>query len=220
MTIATLSDLRQAVAEECMRANHRGFAEAFPRMVRFAENRIYNGGGLPFVTPAVRVAEMESTADPLSFTAGVATKPTDFLQARLLLWDGDIKTAPDYEPPQSFRLNRGTATTGYPSRYTIEGTSVLLSPLITGDLVFTYYARPAALASDDDTHDMLTNYPDLYFTAVLIEAYGYTRDNGRRQGAMADYSTIVNGLQTTDIKRKAGGTPLYPRIRGSWIRTP
>lgn len=217
MSIATLSDLRQAVAEEVMRQNHRGFREAFPRMIKFAENRIYNGGGRPFETPAVRVAEMESTADPLSFTAGVATKPADFLAARLLLSDGDIKSAPEYEPPQSFRLNRSKATSGYPSRYTIEGNSVLLSPLITDDLVFTYYARPAALAGDDDTNAVLVAYPDLYFQAALIEAYGYTRDAERKADALASYTSVVNGMMLTDIKRKAGGTPLYPRIRGALV---
>lgn len=214
--IGTLGDLRQAVAEEVMRANHRGFAEAFPRMVAFAESRIYDGSGPPVPMPPVRVSEME-VSTTLAFTAGVAAVPANFLEARSLFWDSDIRSAPDYEPPVSFRLNRSKNGTGQPSRYTIEGGSVLLSPMITGDLVFLYYARPTALAADDDTNAVLVRYPTLYFQSALIEAYGYTRNEELRQRAIGDYASTVNGIMGSDIRKKHGGTALYPRIRGSWL---
>jgi len=216
--IGTLGDLRQAVAEEVMRANHRGFAEAFPRMVTFAESRIYDGAGMPFKTPPQRVTEMEKTASPLTFVNGVAAVPSDFLAARLLFWDQDIRSSPSYEQPTSFRMNRSKDATGQPSRYTIEGGNVLLSPMISGDLVFDYYGRPTALAADDDTNAVLVRYPSLYFTACLIEAYGYTRDAERQASAMQSYAATINGIVDVDVKKKAGGTALYPRIRNSWIR--
>lgn len=218
MAIATMGDLRQSVAEECMRTNHRGFAESWPRMLQFAENRIYDGGGEPFRTDPVRVTEMEATSTPLAFTAGAATTPTDFLEARVLVYTNDLTSQPKYEPPGTFRLHRATQTTGYPDKYTIDGAQILISPLITGSLTFHYYAKPTPMTGDDDTNAVLVRYPNLYFTACLIEAYGYTRDGGRRQGAFADYASIVNGLMASDIRKKTGGTHLYPRVRNAFVR--
>lgn len=218
MAIATMGDLRAEVAAECMRTNHRGFSESWNRMLSFAENRIYDGGGRPFPTPPVRVTEMEFTADPLTFTAGAAAVPTDFLELRSFIYTNDLSSQLKYEPPGTFRLNRSTQATGYPNKYTIEGDQVLISPLITGDLVFNYYARPANMTSDDDSNAVLARYPNLYFQACLIEAYGYTRDDARRQVAMGDFTSVVNGLMEADIRKKTGGTNLYPRIRNSTVR--
>lgn len=218
MAIATMGDLRQSVAEECMRTNHRGFAETWPRMLQFAENRIYDGGGDPYRTAPVRVTEMEFTADPLTFTAGAATTPTDFLEARAIVYTNDLTSQPKYEPPGTFRLHRATQTVGYPNTYTIEGGQVLISPPITGDLVFNYYAKPTPMTGDDDTNTVLVRYPNLYFTACLIEAYGYTRDGARRQAAFGDFASIVNGLMESDIRKKTGGTHLYPRVRNASVR--
>lgn len=216
--IATFGDLKDAVKSEVMRQNHRGFSEAMPRMMAFAESRIYDGGGDPFRSSPVRVTEMEVTANPLTFTNGSAAVPADFMGARLLYWDADIRSAPVYEPPTSFRLNRVKEAIGYPSRYTIEGGNVLLSPAISGDLVFDYYARPTALAADSDTNAVLVKYPSLYFNALLFEAYGYLRDAERRAEAFGLYTSAVNGIIDADQKKKTGGLSLYPRIRNSWIR--
>ena len=192
----TLGDLRQAVAEEVMRANHRGFAEAFHRMVKFAENRIVNGSARPFETQAFRVPEMEATIDPLIFIDGVAEKPTDLLEPIQVTWDGE----------------------GVVPAITIEGNSIYISPADTVDLVLTYYARPAALSADDDSNAVLLAYPDLYFQAVLIEAYGYTRDAERKAEALAAFAAVLGGIHLTSWKRKAGAAPLYPRIRNAWVR--
>lgn len=217
LVIATYGDLKDAVKNECMRQNHRGFAEALPRMVAFAENRIFNGAGRPFETPPLRVRELENAADPLTFTNGSATLPDDYLDARLLLWDGDIKSTPTYEEPSTFRLNRSTVSVGYPTRYTIEGSAILLSPKVSGDLTFVYYARPAAFADDDDSNAVLLAYPDLYFQAVLIEAYGFIRAMDRKSDALAAYTSIINGIGSLDVRRKTGNMALYPRVRRAWV---
>jgi hypothetical protein len=213
-----LSELKHAIRDETMRVGHPGFNQALARLVVFAEQRIYDGGGAPISTAPVRVVEMETRGVPLTAVDGVAALPADFLEARLILWDGDLKATPRYEPPASFRVMRSPERSGYPARYTIEGRDLLLSPMVSGSLVFDYYARPAALVADDDTSAMLLRYPALYFQAVLIEAYGYLRDDDRQSRAISAYTSIVNGLMETDVRRKSGGTHLAPRIPNARVR--
>lgn len=217
MTLATLAELRASVIDEALRTD-AAFLAAFPRFVLFAENRIINGGDAPYMTSPVRVSEMELSTT-LTIAAGQVALPAAFLQTVLLYWDTVPVTTPNYEPPAIFRINRSRMTTGSPSKYTIEAGQLLVSPpLATGSLTFVYYQRPAGLVADNDSNVLLTAYPTLYWHAVLFEAYKFIRDNERRDEHLANYKSVVGGIQETDNRKDTGGASLYPRIPRANVR--
>jgi hypothetical protein len=241
MALTTLENLRQAVFDEVIRSTT--LAGAFPRLVAFAEHRMFYGAGFPQPSPPLRLGIMETSVQ-LSVSDGIGALPDDFLEARLILWDNQPNSTPNYEPPTIFRRYRSPLTTGSPLKYTIENGAILFSPRITTaynanslnmfmpgmlfaanddgaatGLTFVYYAKPRPLVEDDDTNPVLLAYPAIYFNAVLGEVYRYLRDNDRRDEAFAVYTGLVNGLVENDAKAVTGGTPLYPRIRNSQVRT-
>jgi len=217
VAISTYADLKAAVLSETLRSTDTTFIGNLPRMVVFAEERMIRGGDSPMQCSPLRVMEMQ-VDETLTFTAGEAALPAAFLEAVLLFWDTAPKNAPRYEPPTTFHINRRTATSGTPGAYTVRNSKVLLSPPTSGDMVFTYYARPAPLVADGDTNAVLTAYPSLYFNAVLVEAYRHLRDSDRMQEAFGVYRSVLGGIQESDNRRDTGGTSLYPRIPGAYIR--
>lgn len=208
---ATLSDLKDAIRDECERRTHARFDAALPRFIAGAEQRMWHGSWPPLASERLRLREMETTT-ALTVTDGEAELPADYLEGISLKWELDPRTAPRYEAPDVFHVNRYRFPNGYPVRYTIEAGNLLFSPKISGELTFTYYAEPTALVEDTDTNAVLQKHPMLYFHAALIEAYRWLRNDAKMQEHFGNYTALASGLLHSDRRARQGANQLAMRI--------
>jgi hypothetical protein len=209
---ATLSDLKDAIRDECERRTHARFDAAIPRFVAGAEQRMWHGSWPPLASERLRLREMEAEA-VIAVTDGEGQLPEDYLEGRRLIWTaGEPRTAPKYEAPDVFYEHRYALTTGYPVRYTIEGGKILFSPQITGELKLLYYAEPAPLVEETDTNAVLEKHPMLYFHAALIEAYRWLRNDAKMQEHFGNYTALASGLLHSDRRARQGANQLAMRI--------
>jgi hypothetical protein len=212
---ATFAELKAAVISYTVRTD-AAFAAQLPTFAALAEDRMFIGAEAPLPSDPVRLPAMETAAD-VDITDGTGALPSGYLSMRRIRWDGEPKTVPDYEAPSVFYANRYTATSGSPVSYTVEGGSIHVSPMITGTLKATYYARPAALAVDGDTNTVLTAHPTLYLRAMLIEAYAFTRDFEMQAQEFAAYKAAVDGIASHARRQRMGANRLAIRIPGARI---
>jgi hypothetical protein len=206
---ANLAALKDAILDEVLRAGDAAFLAAFPRFVKQAENRIYVGG--PPVSP-LRIREMEQAAT-ITLTDGVGTFPADWLGFKRIMFDTALRSVPVFVHPAEFHLRRSTVSIGAPTTYTIEGSTILTSPKVSGDLAVTYYKRPTALAADGDTNAVLSVYGDIYYQGVLLYASKWMRDPERSAEALAELASAVAGLNTESIDTQHSGNHLAPSLR-------
>jgi hypothetical protein len=208
-------ELTDAVKHETERAMSPKFDAALPRFVALAEQRMFYGSG---ESEPLRLRIME-TAATIEFDDGAGEMPADYLAARALRYtEGDPKTEPKYQPPEVFWSDRYAFNTGSPVAYTIEGDDIYISPAISGNLTFLYYALPAALDSDTATNDVLEKHPMLYFHATLFEAYSWLRNTERAETALANYASASSGLLRSERRARQGGNALAMRIPNWRVR--
>lgn len=213
---ATFAALKTAVSKYAIREGSSSFVAQLPTFAALAEDRMFLGANSPVATDPVRLPEMETAAD-LTVTAGTATLPSGYLSVQRIRWDGDPNAVPDYEAPSVFYANRYTDTSGHPVAFTVEGNSLHVSPMITGTLKLSYYARPTPLVLDADTNAVLTTYPTLYLRAMLVEAYAWLRDSEMLAQEMAAYRAAVDGIAKHARRQRMGAGRIAPRIPGARI---
>lgn len=211
---ASLSELLDAVRFEVRRENNAQFDRAAGRLVAQAEMRMWHGSGDPLKCDPLRLRVMEKTAT-VTLTDGTGYLPTGYLQTIQVDWPSEPKTGLIYEPPRTFTTNRYRDTSGSPTRFTIQGSSVLVNTHVSGDLTFVYYEQPDALEAMDDTNDVLDAHPLLYFNAALIEAHSHLRNPDEMQKAFGAYLSAAGGVSRSDGKaRRSYASPMAPRIPG------
>jgi hypothetical protein len=208
--ITNLGTLKAAVGVETQRTGVTEFTAALPRFVQTAEEMIYIGTA---ATDPVRVEAMETSSD-LTFVAGIATRPSDFLQSIRLYWQSDLNIVPRFVGPSDFYEQRNqSAGYGFAQFYTVEGSSVLISPASTGTGKLRYYARPAALSADADTNWTLANASNMFYAAVCAEAFRYLRNSEKASEHLVAFRSAVAALERYTERQKIGGRSLYPFIR-------
>jgi hypothetical protein len=149
-------DLRTHVIEQI---GQEGITDVWPRIVQLAELNINRESR----------HRRQITGTTLTFTAGVATLPTDFLEA-LHLYGTNKREM--FEAPLSVVKESGSQY-GY---YAIDGSSIVVYGY-DGTKDFEYFAVvPTISAALSDTSWVLSSYPDVYFAACLLEAAKHTKD--------------------------------------------
>jgi len=150
-------DLRTAVVEA---VGSTKIVDVWPRILQFAEHEINRRSR----------NRQQITSDDLTFTAGVATLPADFLEMINLYYDGN-----GTEMVQAPLSTVKRAYSNY-SFYAIDGSSVVINGF-TGDKAIEYYAKvPTISASLTDTNWLLAAYPDVYMAVCAFEAAKYVKN--------------------------------------------
>jgi hypothetical protein len=204
MALGTLAELRNAALDT--RTDQVG---RFGDFLALAEQRMYYGSD--GVAP-LRVLPMETTVD-LTFTDGVATLPSDYLDRRAVYWEGAYTVSLSYEPPSVFYpMSRAREGGSYPSAYTVEGNTIKISPELTGTAKMLYFARAAALSSDPATNVILAKWPGVYLFGCQIELYRVLRDDAEMVKAMRMYADAVNAANNQTIAARTYGGPLKRRV--------
>lgn len=163
MALSNYTDLQAAVASWLHRSD---LASIIPDFIALAEKRI--NGDLD-----ARLQDTVTTLTTVASTPTVAL-PTDAINIRSLVVQSSPNEVLDYLTPDQFNTQYAWATTAQPRAFTIIGSLIYFGP--TPDAAYSvkcfYKAQVPALASSG-TNWLMTNYPNVYLTASLIEAAKY-----------------------------------------------
>lgn len=213
MPFSNHTELTASIKEWTLRTD-TAFSNSVDDFIRMAEDRMFFGAEDEGCEP-IRVKQMEAEV-ALAFTAGVATQPSDFLDARSLTREGDTYGL-TYVAPDRFENEKAMLTAGgNPGIFTSKGGNIEVAPAWTGNLDLLYYARPTGITTGLPTNAILTNYPTVYLNACLVEAYRWIRNTDLRSEAMTAYNAAVRSANNTNSKGQRSGVPkrIRPPMRG------
>lgn len=196
MTLSNYDELRASIAGWLHRDD---LTDVIPDFIKGAEQLI-NYGAVD--TPALRVAEMETTAT-VSLASGVGTLPSGFLSARRVRSMTSPARVLEAVTPEWASERFPSAGAGDPAFFTIIGSSIQVYPATSSNLSITYYSAVPPLASNS-TNWLLTKAPMIYLYGSLIHSAPYLGDDGRAQTWGSLYRNAVSGLSASDIRGRFG----------------
>lgn len=128
------------------------------------------------------LSQVQSTSITATSGSFSLVTPTDFrVQKIISLSLRTIQSRPELEeqPPAVLRASNEVTLNGIPIRFAVEGCNILFAPNpdTSTELFMVYYERFAALVSNGDTNDLLTNHYDLYLYGALAHAAELTQDH-------------------------------------------
>jgi hypothetical protein len=131
--------------------------------------------------------------------------PTGYIEMRgILVGTGNFTWPLTYSPPSEINTE-----TGIPKRYSISGDSLYFLPYSTAySYTITYYKAFDALSAG--VNWLITNAPDVYLYATLLEAAPYIKDDARIGTWAQLLLDSVARLQSAD-KRDRHGSNLVVR---------
>lgn len=203
MAFDSYSDLQTSIASYLARSD---LTTQIPDFIRFAEIRLRRD---------LRIRQMLSTAT-LTATAGTATLtiPSDFLEARDFVVNGNPVQPLNYVSPALYSRNSRSDVSGKPLDYTVLASAFKLAPNPDTGYTFTltYYAAPAFLSDTNTSNIFLTTCPDLLLYGALVEAEPFLMNDARVNtwGSMFDRS--IASLIKSDEEGQYSGVPLVMRV--------
>ena len=150
----------------------------------------------------------------VTFSSGSATLPTDFIEARTVVFQSDPRVRLEYMSPSAFENAHTSNTAGSPVNFTIVGDTLKLGPRpdTTTAALLSYYQRLPALSADSDTNWLLTYHPDVYLYGAALHSAPYLGEDSRLQtwvGLMENASLQVAG---DDSRARWNGAPVRPQL--------
>lgn len=162
MALASYTDLQSVVATYFPRTDQ---IANIPTFISLFETRLNR---------ELRVRQMEAST-PLAPSSGVATLPTDFLEVRRVVWNGNAPITLQFATPDYIQ-DSYQGITGLPIVYTIMGSQLTVAPADDTSLTLNYYQQIPALSVASPTNWFMTAYPDAYLKGTLVECFTFTRD--------------------------------------------
>lgn len=163
-----------------------------------AANDIVNAQTVTFYYDGTEFVYLPGTANvPL---------PSNFLAMRALYLDVNPRVELEYETPSLANFSFNSQFPDQPSRFTIEADTIRLdnAPDTAYYLPCLYYQKFGALSAA--TNWLMTNAPNAYLFASLLEASIFTRNWQAAEYYNGLYSGICNSLQSqNEIDRHSGG---------------
>lgn len=204
MALANVTDLQSAVSSW---ANNANLTAQFNDFLLLAESLINRGFQVPGnqYVQGLRTRHQETTAT-LSISANSANLPSGFLEAISLAYtDGDYPLKP-VSKGEIDALRALNTTSGRPERYCIGATAVLFdrTPDTTYQATLRYYEAWDLAA--DSTNWLLTNRPDIYLHACLVQAARYLKDWNEADLWLASLASEMNALQLSESRSEASPT--------------
>lgn len=203
MAITTYSELQTAVADWLNRSD---LTATIPNFIALAEAQMNR---------QIRHRKMITRADATVDTPYFAV-PNDWLEnIRFQLNTNPITPLVYVTPEQLIEDSQVYVTSGQPMFYTMAGQQfqVLPSPdgSYTGELL--YYAKIPSLTTGSPTNWLLTEAPDVYLYATLIQSAPYLKEDERLGTWAGIYQTLISDMKIADDRARVGSSKLTPRIR-------
>lgn len=205
--ITDYDTLAATVKTWCARSDTK-FSAQIPTFVSLTEDRIYHGLGDdhsdPLYSAPLRAPKMELSIT-VALVDGVATLPSDFLEARRINRSGD-RNGIEYLPPQRFSLEGEYLSLGsLPLYYTTEAETLKVIPTYTGNVQMLYYRKFPAITDGNKVGTLITNYGNLYFSSGMHEAFSWMQEPELALGHIVRYRSQVAGLNRTNHKTRHPG---------------
>ena len=204
MAISTFAELQTAIANWTGRADLASGTRV-EEIIALSEARIYQDAA-----KRGEIIGMEKSAS-VTITAGVetATVPSDYIRALLFRLD----TNTEIEPQSLSQLILSGDAQDKPRFYsTTGGSSPLFRMRPVPDANYTatlvYVAKFPALTSSNTTNWLLTNAPNAYLYAAILEAAALYRDQESAQGATMLFDTAMSGLCALTSKYRFSSPPI------------
>ena len=189
MALANYTDLQASIAGWLHRSD---LAAVIPDFIMLAESRINRN--LRAIIPQTEIA---LTATPGSRYMPIPTGMVEIEALWLTYYQPRRQLV--YKEPTELILN---ISSGMPNYWSIDSSNIALDS--TCDNPYTFTLRYFALfaLSSTTTNWLMTNHPDLYLYASLIEAAAYIRDDKLMVTAKGGYDISLKEIQ--DKESRAG----------------
>lgn len=185
MSIANYSDLQTAVGNWL----HRGdLTSVIPDFISLAEAKLNR---------RLRLRAMENTTT--GTVAQSISLPTGYVGMRSLTVSSGSTSYPlTYTPPSELKGNNDA-----PLRYSIRGDSIYFEPYSSSySYSLTYYKAFDALSGG--VNWLITNAPDVYLYASLLEASPYIVDEKKIAIYANQLEIAISNLESSDKKDRYG----------------
>lgn len=142
--------------------------------------------------------------------------PAGYLAMRSVYVDVSPRRSLDFLTPDQLNEQFPWSTAGEPRAFTIEADAIRFGPSPDGpySAVCLYYQKFPALSSSTTTNWLMTNKPDVYLYASLLESAIFTGDDDGAKRYHALFMSACNGLQAQDERDRHSGARLTVRVRG------
>lgn len=151
------------------------------------------------------------SASSLSADAVAEALPADFWGFKSGPYvDGSTDTVLTRVTPAMLRTSFPDGTTGALTHFAIEGENILFgpAPAAATSIKGTYYATIPALGAGQATNWLLTDHPDLYLAAALVEGFAYHLDEARAAWWERKRDRKIADVNAAGTRRSANSGPL------------
>lgn len=203
MAITTYSELKTAVADWL---NRDDLTSAIPNFIALAEAQMNR---------TLRHRKMQTTAS-LSVSSNLVNLPADWLEnVRIQLNTNPITPLVYETPEQIIEDSQKYSSSGQPMFFSVVGSQLqfLPSPDTTYTASLLYYAKIPALSVSNTTNWLLSEAPDLYLYATLIQSAPYLKEDERLATWAGIYDRILNDMEIADQNARVGNSKLTSRVR-------
>lgn len=206
MALANYADLKATIADRLSRGD---LTSQIPDFIRLGEVRL--NGNLR-IEPMVTRVTIQTTA-----AQEYVDQPSGFLELRRIKIDGSPLKNLSYVTPEQMDGSVAGSVDGKPDVYTFIGTRIYLAPVPDAvyDITTDYYKAFDTLSDGTQTNWLITNAPDAYLYASLLEAFLFVRNEAEARTYADLLSATVDRLKIEDERRKYGGSVLMVRAEVS-----
>jgi hypothetical protein len=199
MSFATYSELQTTIAGYLARSD---LTAQIPDFIRLAELRLRRD---------LRIRQMlKSATTPTVASDSTVEIPSDFIEVRDLIIDGNPVQPLNYYSPSAFHRNTRSSDVGKPIDFTVLANDFQLAPI--PDSVYTirmlYYAAPTFLSSENSSNAFLANAPDALLYASLLEAEPYLMNDARVNTWGTMFDRAMASITRSDENGQYSGVPL------------
>lgn len=204
MALSNYGDLKTALATLLVRDD---LTASIPDFIAILEARVNR-------EVKFRNRRMEATTTLAYSSTDEATLPSDFLEARTVVWNSTPRIRLEYLTPAQFFDAYTTDTPASPVNHTIIGDTLKIGPFPNSNsgVRLTYYQRLTALADDTDTNWLLQYHPDVYLYGSAIQSAPYLGEDERLQTWIGLYDRAAAAVQGEDARARFAGAPLRPAL--------
>lgn len=205
MAISTFAELQTAVSNWSDGVIPTAI---IPDLIALAEARFNR----TLFLPQSETTATATAAQALSF-------PTDFRQLRAIYLDTFPRAQLEQVSPSTLRASYDTEQTGIPRVFAIQDDQIFLGPSpddTSVNVEIVYYAKIPALSVSNTTNWLLTDAPDVYLYATLLQGKAYVRDDDAIALWKAALDEALSELIAAGKRRQYSGVqmrvqPYYPR---------
>lgn len=203
MAITTYSELKSAVADWL---NRDDLTSAIPNFITMAEAQMNR---------QIRHRKMVTRATATLDTPYFAV-PSDWKETiRFQLNTNPVTPLVFVTPEQLTEDSQMYSAANQPMFYTTIGQQFEVLPQPDGsyEAELLYYAKIPSLSDAAPTNWLLTESPDIYLYATLIQSSPYLKEDERTAIWTSLYEKLVEDMRVADERARIGSSKLKARIR-------